>query len=228
MVLISLNDNKSEITCTYHESIDLDKHYDYEIGLLSFNTYNSIPNISEKLKNNRLYYSKNNEEIEIKFSTGTYEIADIAEFVQNIEPDIEIFTNNNTLKVEILSKYQIDFTKDNCINSLLGFSKQIIPISKKVQSDLIVDIMKVNSIRIKCNIVSGSYENNKLTNIIHEFHINDSPGYKIDEVPKNLIYLPLNTKSIRELNIRVCDQDNNLVDFRNENINIRLHIRKIV
>lgn len=228
MVLISLNYNKSEINCTYHESIDLDKQCDYEICLLSFNTYNSIPNISEKLKNNRFYYFKNNEEIEIKIPTGTYEISDIAKIVKNFEPDIEIFTNNNTLKVEILSKYQIDFTKDNCINSLLGFSKQIIPIDKKVQSDLIVDIMRVNSIRIKCNIASGSYENNKLTNIIHEFHINDSPGYKIDEVPKNLIYLPINTKSIRELSIKICDQDNNLVDFRNENINIRLHIRKVL
>ena len=65
MVLISLNDNKSEINCTYHESIDLDKHYDYEICLLSFNTYNSIPNISEKLKNNRFYYFKNKYSWEI-------------------------------------------------------------------------------------------------------------------------------------------------------------------
>lgn len=228
MVLISLNDNKSTINCTYHEPIDLDKHCDYEICLLSFNTYNSIPNISEKLKNNRFYYLKNNEEIEIKIPTGTYEIEDIAKIVKNIEPDIKIVTNNNTLKVEILSKYQIDFTKDNCINSLLGFSKQIIAENIRVQSDLIVDIMKINTIRIKCNIAKGSYENNKLTNIIHEFHINDSPGYKIDEVPKNLIYLPLNTHSIRELSIKICDQDNNLIDFRNENINIRLHIRKII
>lgn len=77
----------------------------------------------------------------------------------------------NTLKVEIQRKYEIDFTKYNSIRTLLGFSKQIIPANKKVESDLPVNIMKVNSIRIKCNIATGTYENEKLTNVIHEFSL---------------------------------------------------------
>lgn len=229
MVLISLSDNSSEIRCMFYENIILDPKYDYEICLLSFNTYNSIPNISEKLRNNKLQYTNDDEkDIEIINPTGTYDIIDIHNFIkQVVKSGIDITTNNNTLKVEIFSRYKIDFTQDDSVGPLLGFSKQIIPKLKTVESDLMLDIMKINSILIKCNIACGSYKNNVPTNIIHSFHIKDSPGYKIDEVPKNLIYLPLNTHSISELSIIICDQDDNLIDFRNENISVTLHIRKM-
>lgn len=228
MTGISLNANSSIINCKFREYIELSRSHAHEICLLGFHTWNSIPNISEKLRNNKIYYTVDKVLKEITIPTGTYDISDINNYVKNIEPGIEIFDNNNTLKVEILSKYEIDFTKSNSINSLLGFSNQIIPINKKTESDLVVDIMKVNTVRIKCNIAEGIYENNERSNMIYQFHIKDNPGYKIDEVPRNLIYYPLNTHSINEINIRICDQDNNLIDFRNENINIILHIRKTV
>jgi hypothetical protein len=226
MTTISLDGNSSRITCEFDEPIELDKNSNYEICLLNFSTYNSIPNISELLRNNTLTYKHENGVKDIIFPTGSFEIDDINDFIdENLK--IEIRPNLTTLKVEIFSAYEIDFTKDNSIANLLGFSKQIIPANTLVESDLPVNIMKVNSIRIKCNIASGGYENKQLTNVIHEFFINDRPGEKINEIPKNLIYYPLTTNSIREIDIRIVDQDGDLIDFRNEKISIRLHIRKI-
>lgn len=132
-----------------------------------------------------------------------------------------------TLKVIICSQYELDFAKDNSVGSLLGFSKQIIPPNKLVESDLPVNIMKVNSIRIKCNIATGSYENKKLTNVTHAFFINDKPGEKINEIPRNLIYFPLTNNSVREIGILIVDQDDDLIDFRDEKISITFHICKI-
>lgn len=87
--------------------------------------------------------------------------------------------------------------------------------------------MKINSIIIKCNIACGSYRENGPANIIHNFRIKDSPRYKIDEVPKSLIYLPLNTHSISELSIKnVIKMIDNLVDFKNKNISVILQFRK--
>jgi hypothetical protein len=233
MVTISLDGNSSKIKCEFEDPIDLDKNFNYEICLLNFSTYNSIPNVSEKLKNNVLTYINKNEKdntieiIDIVFPTGSYEIENIHNYIDQ-KLGIQIRPNLTTLKVEIYSKLELDLTKENSIGKLLGFSKQIIPIRKKVSSDLPVDIMKVNTIRIKCDIASGSYENKKLTNIIHEFVLTDNPGEKINEIPKNLIYFPITRHSIREIEMRVVDQDGDLIDFRNEKISIRLHIRKMI
>jgi hypothetical protein len=227
MATISLDGNSSRISCEFEDPIDLDKNSEHEICLLNFSSYNSIPNISELLENNVLTYIDKNENFDIVFPTGSYDIEDIHNFIDQ-KLGIQIRPNLTTLQVEIYSKYELDFTKEKSIGPLLGFSKQIIPFRKKAVSDLPVDIMKVNSIRIKCDIASGSYENKKMTNIIHEFFLNDKPGEKINEIPKNLIYFPISKHLIREIDIRIVDQDNDLVDFRNEKISIRLHIRKVL
>lgn len=226
MATISLDGNSSIISCQFNEPLELDKNFNYEICLLNFSTYNSIPNISQLLRNNTLSYKQENESKQIIFPTGSYEINDINNFIdENIK--IEIKPNMTTLKVEVFSDYEIDFTKENSIGNLLGFSKKIIPAKTLVESDLPVNIMKINSIRLKCNIATGSYKNNVLTNVIHEFFINDIPGGKINEIPRNLIYFPITNRSIREIDIRIVDQDDDLIDFRDEIISIRLHIRKI-
>ena len=51
-----------------------------------------------------------------------------------------------------------------------------------------------------------------------------SPGFKIIEIPTQVIYLPLTTKTINNIQIRIVDQDGTLVNFRGEVINMRLHI----
>jgi hypothetical protein len=52
-------------------------------------------------------------------------------------------------------------------------------------------------------------------------------GYKIIESPSNVIYLPINTKQLDEIIIKITDQDGNLVNFREEVITVRLHLRRI-
>lgn len=92
-------------------------------------------------------------------------------------------------------------------------------------SDLYVDINRVNTIRIECNIIGGSYINNQQAHILHEFSIKVSPGYKIIEVPLNVIYLPVNVERLTSLILKLTDQDGNLLNFRGENITIRLHLK---
>ena len=49
---------------------------------------------------------------------------------------------------------------------------------------------------MECNIVSGSYKNKVSAHTPHQFSLNMSPVYKIAEAPANVIYLPVNTKSM--------------------------------
>jgi hypothetical protein len=40
-----------------------------------------------------------------------------------------------------------------------------------------------------------------------------SPGYKIVEVPGEVIYLPVNTRTIDNLSVRVTHQNGDLINF---------------
>ncbi|WP_143457370.1 hypothetical protein, partial [Klebsiella pneumoniae] len=107
------------------------KEREWEAALLDFTTYNSIPNITEKV-NNKLHIYKGKDENTnytspevIELPTGSYEIEDINKELQEKlgKENIKLQANNNLLKVEITSKYYIDFTQDNSIGSMLGFPK---------------------------------------------------------------------------------------------------------
>ena len=53
-----------------------------------------------------------------------------------------------------------------------------------------------------------------------------SPGYKIIESPVNLVYLPITLDTIDSLNVTITDQDDHLLNLRNEKLTIRFHIRE--
>lgn len=81
---------------------------------------------------------------------------------------------------------------------------------------------------IQCNLIQNSFNNSNAVHIIHMFYPNVPPGYKIVENPTNVIYLPINTKFISEIVLKITDQDENLVNFKGELITIRLHLKKLV
>jgi hypothetical protein len=87
--------------------------------------------------------------------------------------------------------------------------------------------MRENMIRIECNIATNSYRNGEPVHIIHSFYPTDPPGYKIVENPRNVIYLPINTRIIHNISLKILDQNGFPVNFRKEVVTVRLHLRKV-
>lgn len=229
--MFCLSGKGSELSCDIFPPLELDQKYKWEFGLIDFMTYNSIPNIEENI-NNTLYFGDNDEEI--KLPTGSYKIDDINKFItdyleknkKNSNIKITITPNNNTLKSQILSSVRINFEKPNSLAKVLGFEEIKFEPNIIHSSTSQVSIIRVDTIRIVCNIVSGSFNNGIENHVIHEFYPAVAPGYKIIEIPKNVIYLPLNTIKIDNISIRLEDQNGSLINFREEIITIRLHLRK--
>lgn len=220
---LALTGNTSVLTADYFPPLELPQNY--VCGLIDFQTYNSIPNID---KTNNLIHIGNRI---IEIPIGSYEINDIAKYIEKElekhdgKNKIMITANNNTLKSMIECTKKVFFNKEHSVGSLLGFSSRELTANTIHTSDLPVNINKVNAIRLECNIISGSYINNTKVHTLHEFAPRVGPGYKIIEVPQNVIYFPVNVKQLTSLTITLLDQDGDIIDFRGETITIRLHLK---
>lgn len=228
--MICITGNSSNLKCTLFPPYDLPASREWEMAFLDLMTYNSIPNVEDKI-NNKLYIGKDTE---ITVPTGSYEIDHLNEFIckslkeKNSHIKFELKANNNTLKSELYCSEPVDFTKTQTLGSLLGFTKsEILAANKWHESPNQVTINKVDVIRIVCNIVRGSYRDGVEGHVLHEFYPLVGPGYKIVEKPNTVKYLPINKQnSLDEFYIRLEDQNGELINFRGENINLRVDIRE--
>lgn len=220
---LSLSNTSSILEAQYFPPIELSPKHNYVLGLVDFLTFNSIPNIDDGC--NKFYV---NDQV-ITLPTGSYEIEDIESYLQEVlasqKISITIKPNNNTLRSVIKCSHKIDFRPKDSIGRLLGFTQRILESGVTHNSDLPVSILKVNALRIECNITSGAYINDRKVHTIHEFFPAVPPGYKIIEIPSQIIYLPIVGRCIDYIQLRVVDQDGHLVNFRGEVITVRLHIK---
>ena len=191
--------------------------------------------------NNVFVYSSDNGNswVKIKIPEGSYEIDDINNTIQHemekrghhdlINEDyyINISANSNTLKsVLILEEdYQVDFNHQNSLAKVLGFTGA--KYTKGFhESENVVNILSLNSILVNVDIILGSYVNGMMKNTIYSFFQKVSPGYKIIELPVNPVYLPITLDTIDILKVSITDQDDHLLNLRNEKLTIRFHIRE--
>lgn len=229
----------SDLNLDVRPEIVLDRPY--EVALKGIHTYNSIPNIEEGVNNKFYYWEKNGEKKTITVPEGSYEISDIEKTIQNAllspsksEPDKEtrdktfsLKPNNNTVKCELYSTYAIDFTPPDSLASLLGFSNKQLAPDTWHYSDKPVDINKVHLVQVFCNLTSSSHFNELQTHSLYEFMPDVEPGHQINIQlnPVDFKDVQENLGAIRNINVKLVDQQSRLVNFRGEEIIIRLLLR---
>ena len=209
---LTITGNSSVLEADYFPPIELPPNKNCTLGLVELRTFNAIPNVDDG--KNKIYVG---DKIVI-IPTGSYEIEDIERYVQKILASdgitINIKPNNNTLRSEIKCSSEVNFQPEDSIGQLLRFTSRILEANKTHTSDLPVAILKVNALRVECNITTGAYINDRKVHTIHEFFPVVPPGYKIVEVPSHVIYLPIAVKTIHQIQLRIVDQDGDLVNFQ--------------
>ena len=142
---------------------------------------------------------------------------------------ITVGANSSTLRayVDITNaNYRVNMTQST-IRSMLGFNPKTLA-SGYHEGDNPVDILKVNTILVNCDIISGSYRNGSQTPVVYSFFPDVSPGYKIVESPNNLVYLPVAPAGdVQRMRVWLTDQNGEQLNLRGETITIRFHIRGV-
>ena len=68
--------------------------------------------------------------------------------------------------------------------------------------------------------------NGRTQKTIYSFFPNVSPGYKIVENRRNLVYLPVILDKINKMETFVTDRNGKQLNLRGENLTIRYHLRE--
>lgn len=249
---IAFTGTSSVLRADFFPEISLDPNSQYCCALLDFTSYNSIANIIEG-KNNEFKFKCvvkekkkvggnavwNEVSIEktISIPTGSYEVEDILKYLKaalaldKISLTYEISVT--TLKAQMSFDFSLDWQGGTLLN-VIGFQNNSEGVrtfkkGEKYWSEDIARITDIDVIRVECDIVEGSYINGKHCHTIHQFsHCKVKPGYKFIEVPQHIAYLPIKEKQLQSIQISIVDQNNNLIDFRGEQISCRIHIKRLV
>ena len=219
-----VSSDKTDFLTTYSPAIELDDN-DYEIALIDLETYYSFSNVENKV----FKYFNGTKWIQFKIPDGSYEIRSLNKYIQSrLDDKVELLPNRSTLKtiIKIKEGYKVSFESDDTLKDILGFNKKILE-AGTYESDNIANILDVNTILVHLNIITGSYVNGDREPVIHSFFPKVSPGYKIVERPQNLIYLPVAIKTIKNLHIKITDQNDKPIHLRGETITIKFHMRQI-
>lgn len=110
---------------------------------------------------------------------------------------------------------------------MAGFTdKTVHKANKTHESDAPVDIIRVYTVRMRCNIAQGSYKNRENDYTLHSFYPSVEPGFKVVETAKIAICLPVNVQQVDNTRT-IVDQDGDTVDFRGETVTVRLHLKRL-
>ena len=226
---IIVSDNTSSIRTTFSPPLAFPKGCNYEMAVCSLETYYSFPNIDASNNSFKVSLDAGSTwKPPIQIPIGCYEIKAINKEVKRLivkaggkKDDVTIAPNVNTLQCIITLKDNIiiDFNVHNSLRSVLGFNAQQLKGPGRYESENVVNIMKVNSIMVHCDVIGASRP------IIYNFFPNVGPGEKIVTRPKNLIYLPITLSVISHMTCWLTDQDGNLLNLRGEEITITFHIK---
>lgn len=230
-----------DFTIKFNNAIPLDGKY--EVAMIGLNMWYSNFNVSAALGNNVFRYSTNAGVSwnNITLPNGNYGVQDINKEVQrqlalaghwdtvNQVHYLALVPNTSTLRVrlDILNPtYQVDFTNLG-LRELLGFNSAIY--TATIESPNLVDITRgINSFYLRTNLITGSYDNSALSDVIYSFVPRVRSGANIFVEPTQLIYFPANVFShITDARVYLTDQLGRAIDLNGEPLTLRLHVRKI-
>jgi hypothetical protein len=221
------------------ESTEDDNEPKYEIALISFGGWNSVPNISAEQGNNTFQYVGAGPVVRnVVFPDGIYSFAQMqsaiaADLIAAGFPaaSITIVPNTSTgrITIGVAAGFTVNFV--GLWRILAGFEAAQGPIvgPASVVGNLLADITNgIDSFLIHCDLVVDSTVNSNASDVILTYRPTTRPGSAITITPATPIYVPTRRNDyIDRVRMYITDQRLRPVNFRGEDLNFQLHVRRI-
>ena len=110
---------------------------------------------------------------------------------------------------------------------MLGFDSKVLTKVYNISTST-VQITTASSILIKCSVISGSYHNGKPSTVLYSLPAYLVPiGYKINVEVSERMYLPVISSTIDRITFEIVDDNDKLLDFKDETVALAIHLRQI-
>lgn len=147
-----------------------------------------------------------------------------------------VFRNHTrTQKLEFIVNpvWSLTFAWFGSFADLLGIPETMLPFvtSNTTDKDILDKLYPIRlssciTINIHCNLTGNSYINGKASHLIYSIPLSQAPGYRLIEAPKDVVFLPVIDTIIDTIEVRITDQNNELIDFRGDHLVVVLELRK--
>jgi len=222
----------------------------WHVALHKLNCWYSFYNISAA--------DYNNHQIGVDFGggmqyltipDGIYNIYQLSDAINSliltaggVAGNVTLVPNFPRLRIilQISGGYEVDLDPNNIpggstLYQLLGFSLAQVTggnITVSTEGANVADITNgIDNLYVNCSLVRGSWFRSKSSRVLFSFIPDSPPGSSIQVIPQVPIYLPVEdgTDYIREINMKITDNEDRIVDFNGEDFQYLLHfeLRKI-
>ena len=207
--ILNSNDHKVNNNCLRYDFKNPIRFINQKISLMSIIFYNYFENITDKF-NISIYYKSS--QIIMNFKNGSYNISDINNIVDDTikekfnttEQPITISIDVNRYAILIIVNKDWELRLNHYFMNLFGFSNGILTEGYH-RSNLIPNVDKVKFLKLYCNLVNNSEDNEFLTNVFIKGDISDQVTYENDNIYKSKNIL---NSSFDFIEICIKDQNN--------------------
>ena len=234
----------NQVTVNFNPKINLESKKKYQLRCLNANIVYCMPNVISGV-NNKLYYSIGGETNlanakVITFDAGLYGLRDINKTISYFTADasngnnsklIQFYADSATSKIYVTfdqASISIFLSPSDSIMKMLGFDvSQGNPllnglignyaVKASLKSKNQAQLNSLQNILVKCDIVSGSYQNSQLSNIIACVTPDVASYSTIIFSPYHPLRSPVNVDSIESMTITLVDQDGKEIDLGTDN-----------
>ena len=237
--LLSLNSKNGEpgsvpgnFTIKYAKPLSFSSN-NWEVGLISAYVPKTYYNISAAYQNNKLHYSTDNGSnyTTLTIPDGNYSINNLNAFIQaSISNSITIAGDSARMKVYITlaASHKIDFTQTDTFRDLLGFGSVVVSTGTTYAASKPNITNSNDFFYITTDIISSSYSRigGQAANVLYPFTFSVNAGSAESIVPAEHVHLKLGVTNVDSINIRIVNQDGQVVDFNGENVIVNIKIKE--
>ena len=211
----------------------IDLNGNWEVGLYSI----SYPNTWYTLRkgDNHIFYSDDG----FIFSTayvdyGYYET--VQDLIAAVNKALVKETGNRNITVSFdprTAKVKVTIKQRGCIlalatrmSAMLGFGGKDVKIKKTTESPYVSDLFGITTIYVYCNIVQPQIVGDSSSHLLRTIPVNGKSGDVIAKTFTNIQYVPVQTKSFEDVEIRLKDDTGSPVPFERGKVIATLYFRK--